>query len=130
MVVRHPPLTLLQTKGACRQNGNKTREIKVEAKETKKKAPEVTKEQVAEAVTTPSVDNNVPEPAPESDPETEDVKETATDVETLSLSEKTVTQLADEVARGVYGSGRERMISLGHRYAEVQKELNRRFRNK
>lgn len=102
-------------------------EVKVESK---KKAPEVTKEQVAEAVTTPSVDNNVPAPAPESDP-AEEVKEVeAVDSETLTLSEKTVNQLADEVDRGLHGSGRERMISLGSRYAEVQKEVNRRFRNK
>ncbi len=43
---------------------------------------------------------------------------------------KTVTQLAQEVMRGVHGSGRERMLSLGNRYAEVQQEVNRLIRMK
>lgn len=38
---------------------------------------------------------------------------------------KTIEQLAQEVIRGMHGSGRERMISLGNQYAAVQKEVNR-----
>lgn len=41
---------------------------------------------------------------------------------------KTIDQLATEVLRGVHGSGRERMISLGSNYAKVQQEVNRRLR--
>lgn len=116
-------------------------EVKSKAKQKSKKAPEVTKEQVAEVL---SVDNNVPEveegivdnnvpqqPAEDVTDETlESTEEVAesTPVEP-TFSEKTVEQLADEVARGMHGSGRERMISLGRRYVEVQQELNRRFRN-
>lgn len=43
---------------------------------------------------------------------------------------KTVAQLAQEVMRGVHGSGRDRMRSLGNRYAEVQQEVNRLARIK
>lgn len=40
---------------------------------------------------------------------------------------KTVSQLADEVLRGLHGSGDKRKKSLGSRYAEVQAEVNRRI---
>ena len=43
-------------------------------------------------------------------------------------NEKSVEELADEVERGVHGSGRERMLVLGDRYEEVQSEVNLRFR--
>lgn len=43
---------------------------------------------------------------------------------------KTINQLADEVIRGLHGSGRERMISLGNQYVKVQQEVNRRLRNR
>lgn len=43
---------------------------------------------------------------------------------------KSISQLADEVMRGVHGSGRERMLSLGTNYAAVQMEVNRRLRSK
>lgn len=43
---------------------------------------------------------------------------------------KTIEQLAQEVIRGMHGSGRERMISLGNQYAAVQKEVNRLMVNK
>lgn len=49
-------------------------------------------------------------------------------VKTGGTSTKTVTQLAQEVIRGAHGSGRERMLSLGSRYAEVQQEVNRLMR--
>ena len=42
--------------------------------------------------------------------------------------EKTISQLADEVMRGVHGSGRERMIVLGDKYEAVQKEVNKRIK--
>ena len=54
--------------------------------------------------------------------------ETETVAEAPEAEEKTVEQLADEVDRGVHGSGRERMIVLGSRYEEVQAEVNRRFK--
>jgi len=41
---------------------------------------------------------------------------------------KSIATLVDEVNRGVHGSGRERMLSLGNRYTEVQREVNRRSR--
>lgn len=43
---------------------------------------------------------------------------------------KTINQLADEVMRGVHGSGRERMLSLGTKYVAVQAEVNRRMRQR
>lgn len=43
-------------------------------------------------------------------------------------AEKTISQLADEVMRGVHGSGRDRMRSLGSKYTAVQAEVNRRLR--
>lgn len=43
---------------------------------------------------------------------------------------KTVAQLAQEVMRGVHGSGRDRMRSLGNQYAAVQQEVNRLMRLK
>lgn len=43
---------------------------------------------------------------------------------------KTISQLADEVMRGLHGSGRERMLSLGSQYAAVQAEINKRLRAK
>lgn len=39
---------------------------------------------------------------------------------------KSIEQLADEVERGVHGSGRERMIVLGDNYEAVQREVNLR----
>lgn len=47
-----------------------------------------------------------------------------------TTSEKTISQLAEEVIRGLHGSGRERMISLGDKYVAVQQEVNKRLRNK
>lgn len=41
---------------------------------------------------------------------------------------KSISQLADEVMKGLHGSGRERMLSLGANYAKVQQEVNRRMR--
>lgn len=41
---------------------------------------------------------------------------------------KSVSELADEVDRGLHGDGDERKESLGDRYAEVQKEIERRYR--
>lgn len=41
---------------------------------------------------------------------------------------KTIAQLADEVMRGLHGSGRDRMRSLGSKYDAVQEEVNRRLR--
>lgn len=41
---------------------------------------------------------------------------------------KTISQLADEVIRGMHGSGRERMLSLGKNYDAVQAEVTRRLR--
>lgn len=43
---------------------------------------------------------------------------------------KTIEQLAREVIRGVHGSGRERMLSLGSKYAAVQQEVTRMMRSK
>lgn len=43
-------------------------------------------------------------------------------------SRKTVKQLADEVERGLHGTGDARKKSLGSRYNEVQAEINRRYR--
>lgn len=45
-------------------------------------------------------------------------------------STKTISQLADETMRGLHGSGRDRMISLGSNYEAVQKEVNRRLQSK
>lgn len=41
---------------------------------------------------------------------------------------KTIEQLAAEVIKGVHGSGRERMLSLGVNYTKVQAEVNRILR--
>lgn len=40
---------------------------------------------------------------------------------------KTVAQLADEVLAGKHGNGADRQRSLGHQYAAVQAEVNRRL---
>ena len=45
-----------------------------------------------------------------------------------SIQNKSVNQLATEVIRGVYGNGAARKKALGSRYAEVQAEVNRRYR--
>lgn len=41
---------------------------------------------------------------------------------------KSLNTLVEEVLRGEHGSGRERMVSLGSRYTEVQREVNKRMR--
>lgn len=46
------------------------------------------------------------------------------------VKSKTIDQLADEVIRGLHGSGRERMLSLGANYAAVQMEVNRRMKQR
>lgn len=43
---------------------------------------------------------------------------------------KTITQLAQEVIRGMHGSGRDRMRALGSNYTAVQQEVNRLSRLK
>lgn len=45
-----------------------------------------------------------------------------------SIQSKSVSQLASEVIKGVYGTGAARKKALGSRYAEVQAEVNRRYR--
>lgn len=40
---------------------------------------------------------------------------------------KSINELADEVEKGLHGNGAARKKSLGDRYSEVQKELNRRY---
>jgi hypothetical protein len=37
---------------------------------------------------------------------------------------KSIKQLVGEVVRGVHGTGRERMLSLGEQYEAVQHEVN------
>lgn len=39
---------------------------------------------------------------------------------------KSVKELADEVERGMHGTGRERMVNLGDQYDKVQREVNQR----
>ena len=43
-------------------------------------------------------------------------------------AKKTISQLADEVMRGLHGSGRDRQRSLGANYTAVQQEVNRRLK--
>lgn len=43
-------------------------------------------------------------------------------------NQQRINRLADEVMRGVHGSGRDRQRSLGKDYDAVQKEVNRRMR--
>lgn len=45
-----------------------------------------------------------------------------------SFKEDQIELLVEETLNGLHGSGRERMISLGEHYAEVQKEVNNRLR--
>ena len=45
-----------------------------------------------------------------------------------SIQSKSVSELATEVIRGVYGNGAARKKALGDRYNEVQAEVNRRYR--
>jgi hypothetical protein len=51
----------------------------------------------------------------------EDVKKVVADVK---QDIKSVEQLVAEVIKGVHGTGRERMLSLGHMYEAVQHEVN------
>lgn len=44
-----------------------------------------------------------------------------------SENQKSVSELADEVDKGLHGDGEERKKSLGSRYNDVQKEVNRRY---
>ena len=44
---------------------------------------------------------------------------------TTDISQKSVRELAEEVLKGVYGNGQERVDKLGDRYAEVQAEVER-----
>ena len=46
----------------------------------------------------------------------------------LGGTRKSVKQLADEVERGLHGTGNARKKTLGSRYNEVQAEINRRFK--
>jgi hypothetical protein len=46
------------------------------------------------------------------------------EVEKNAPKEKTIEQLVVEVIKGVHGSGRERMLSLGDKYEAVQHEVN------
>ena len=68
--------------------------------------------------------------APEVPKETGDAEVAASTEASKSLADKTVEELADEVDAGAYGSGRERMLLLGSRYVEVQREVNKRFRER
>jgi hypothetical protein len=47
-----------------------------------------------------------------------------TKVQKTAPKEKSIEQLVKEVIKGVHGSGRERMLSLGDRYEAVQHEVN------
>ncbi len=47
---------------------------------------------------------------------------------TATSNPKTISKLADETMKGLHGSGRDRMVSLGSNYDAVQKEINRRLR--
>lgn len=49
---------------------------------------------------------------------------------TAKKTSKTLDQLATEVIQGKHGSGRERMLSLGSKYAAVQKIVNQRLAHK
>jgi hypothetical protein len=51
----------------------------------------------------------------------EDIKKVEADVKKAT---KSVEQLVAEVIKGVHGTGRERMLSLGHMYEAVQHEVN------
>lgn len=44
------------------------------------------------------------------------------------IEERSLETLVEEVNRGQHGSGRERMITLGTRYTEVQTEITRQMR--
>lgn len=83
-----------------------------EPKNKPEQEPETVEEVVKEVAQEPAVETEVSQPAQEN---TED---------------KTISQLADEVMKGKYGSGRERMLLLGDKYAAVQIEVTRRIRSK
>lgn len=58
----------------------------------------------------------------------ETVKMDAKPVETVKVKakkgSKSIEQLVAEVVKGIHGTGRERMISLGDQYEAVQHEVN------
>lgn len=53
-----------------------------------------------------------------------DAKPVEKPVEEPESGKKTIAQLVEEVVRGAHGTGRERMLSLGDQYEEVQHEVN------
>lgn len=56
--------------------------------------------------------------------ETNQVEKKEDKKNTRKPSKKTLKQLVKEVVGGAHGTGRERMLSLGDRYEEVQHEVN------
>lgn len=96
--------------------------------EKKTNTTRVKKINVEEVVTieTPVVENGIIEL-----PEVQEVHEITVEPEEIAVVEnkpKSTRQLAEEVIRGVHGSGRDRMNSLGSRYSDVQMEANRIMR--
>jgi hypothetical protein len=51
-------------------------------------------------------------------------QEATTEEAKTEESTKSIEQLVKEVVKGLHGTGRERMLSLGDRYEEVQHEVN------
>ncbi len=54
----------------------------------------------------------------------------ATPQTTVSLATGTAQEVAGDVLKGAYGNGAERRAALGDRYEEVQREVNRWYRNR
>lgn len=76
----------------------------------------------AEQPVTPQAVEVAPEVAPKEEPKKEAAKPKAK-TKGKSVEDKTLDRLVMETKRGDHGTGRERMLSLGSRYADVQKEI-------
>lgn len=62
--------------------------------------------------------------------DSENIVASAPSISLNTDSDDVIQRLANEVERGIHGSGRERMLSLGVNYAKVQQEVTRRIRNR
>lgn len=85
--------------------------------------------QVVDADVNPGSDVESQVVAPEVPEDDEKEKEKAKSKK-LTKKEEEFERLVEETIRGVHGSGRERMLSLGDQYFKVQQEVNDRLRNK